>query len=255
MAKNPRPERLVKVLLRQKLADTKEEAQTLIVTGRVLVEKQVVTSPSAQVTPNKKVSLVSKEKKWVGRGAYKLLGALAALDLSPTGWVSADFGSSTGGFTEVLLHYGAKRVYAIAVGKGLLAWSLVQDPRVVVMEGCNVRHLTTLPEPIDFIVGDLSFISLSQVLPTVKALLARDGSALLMVKPQFEAPASDIIEGGKIRDEAARSAAIQRIRDSASTLGFKIIGSVDSELPGAKSGNVEHFLHLVLQEDPQFIKG
>jgi 23S rRNA (cytidine1920-2'-O)/16S rRNA (cytidine1409-2'-O)-methyltransferase len=247
MSKTPRPERLVKALLRRKLAATKEEAHTLILEGRVQVERQVITSPTAQVTPEKLVTLVPTEKQWVGRGAYKLLGALDALDLHPEGWVAADFGASTGGFTEALLHHGAKKVYAIDVGKGLLAWSLVQDTRVVVMDSCNVRHLTTLPEPLDFIVGDLSFISLSQILPTVKRLLGPNGCALMMVKPQFEAPSSDIIQGGKLRDETARLAAIQRIRDSAEGLGFTILGSVDSTLPGAKSGNIEHFLHLVMQ--------
>lgn len=254
MSKTPRPERLVKALLRHKLAATKEEAHALIVGGRVQVERQVITSPTAQVTPEKLVTLVPTEKQWVGRGAYKLLGALEALDLHPEGWVTADFGASTGGFTEVLLHHGAKKVYAIDVGKGLLAWSLVQDPRVLVMDSCNVRHLTTLPEPLDLIVGDLSFISLSQILPTVKRLLAPNGCALLMVKPQFEAPSSDIIEGGRLRDDKARSAAIQRIRDSAEGLGFTILGAVDSTLPGAKAGNIEHFLYLVLQEDPQLPK-
>nr|MBA2320589.1 TlyA family RNA methyltransferase [Deltaproteobacteria bacterium] len=178
------------------------------------------------------------------RGALKLLGALGPLAVDPRGRVCADLGASTGGFTEVLLHGGATRVYAVDVGKGQLHSRLRVDPRVVVLEGVNARHLDALPEPISLLVGDLSFISLALILPSALRLLAPGGDAVVLVKPQFEAGRSAIAHGGRVRDEADRLRAIAAVSVEAARIGFVVLGGADCVLPGARAGNVEYFLHL-----------
>lgn len=203
-----------------------------------------VAKVAAQVRPDQAIELARPDHVWVGRGALKLLGVLDPLGVEPAGAVCADLGASTGGFTEVLLHKGAERVYAIDVGHNQLAWRLRTDPRVVVMEGVNARHLDALPEPIDLVVGDLSFISLSLVLPTVARLLRPGGRAVVLVKPQFEAGRDAVASGGVVRDEGARADAIARVANEARAAGFEVLGGLDSPVAGAKSGNVEHFLSL-----------
>ncbi|MBW1881631.1 MAG: TlyA family rRNA (cytidine-2'-O)-methyltransferase, partial [Deltaproteobacteria bacterium] len=141
---------------------------------------------------------------------------------------------------------GAARVYAIDVGVGQLAWSLRTDARVVVMERVNVRYLESLPEPMDLVVGDLSFISLALILPAVKRILPSGGEAVLLVKPQFEAGREAVARGGVVRDEAARESAIASVRRVAEEEGFEVVAGKDSPVAGAKAGNVEHFLYLRL---------
>jgi 23S rRNA (cytidine1920-2'-O)/16S rRNA (cytidine1409-2'-O)-methyltransferase len=239
------PVRLDALLVARGLAGSRERARALIESGAVLVDGIASTRPGARVKPDRDIQLASTDIPWVSRGALKLLGALDAFGVDPSGFVCADLGSSTGGFTEVLLHRGATRVYAVDVGKGQLAWKLRQDPRVVVMEGVNARHLEALPEPVQMIVGDLSFISITLILPTVLRLLAPDGRAVVLVKPQFEAGRAAIGKGGLVRSEDDRLAAIDAVRDAACTCGFAVLGSADSVIAGARAGNVEHFLHIV----------
>ncbi len=238
------PVRLDALLVARGLAGSRERAKELIEAGEVLVDGLPSTKAGARVKPDRDIRLVGGDFPWVGRGALKLLGALDAFPVAIDGRVCADLGASTGGFTEVLLSRGAARVYAIDVGRGQLAWKLREDLRVVVMEGTNARHLTSLPDPIDVIVGDLSFISLRLILPTVRALLRPGGEAVLLVKPQFEAGKEAIGKGGLVRDAAERSRAIAEVAASAADHGFVVLGQADSVLPGARSGNVEHFLHL-----------
>ncbi len=246
--------RLDRLLVDQGMAPSRQRARELIEAGHVLVDGLVATKVAAQVAVDRPVRLVQPDHGWVGRGALKLLGALEALQVEPAGRVCADLGSSTGGFTEVLLHRGAERVYAIDVGRGLLHRRLEVDPRVVVMEGVNARHLTVevpapeggarLPAAVGLVVGDLSFIGLALVLPSLRRILAEDGEAVVLVKPQFEVGKGQLASGGRVRDEAARQQAIDRVRKAATDGGFDVVGGVDSSVPGAKSGNVEHFLHL-----------
>ena len=245
MASRPSPERLDLLLVKRGLAASRQRARALIEKGGVEVDGIVVDRPSRQVRPDQRIALTSDDHPWVGRGALKLLGALEATGINPQGRVCADLGASTGGFTEVLLHRGAQRVYAIDVGKGQLAWSLRNDDRVVVMEGVNARTLQTLPEPVDLLTADLSFISLRPILPTITRLLGDQGEALVLVKPQFEVGRASVRRGGRVKDEGARKAGIDAIRDAATAAGFHVAGSVDSGLAGAKAGNIEHFLHLV----------
>lgn len=240
----PSPVRLDTLLVQRGLAPSRERARALIEEGVVLVDGLVARKPATRVRPDQPLRLAREDHGWVGRGALKLLGVLEPFGVDPTGAVCADLGASTGGFTEVLLRHGATRVYAIDVGKGQLAWRLRTDPRVVVMEGVNARHLDGLPDPIDLVVGDLSFISLRLILPAVQAILRPGGEAVVLVKPQFEAGREAIGAGGRVRDDAVRERAIGRVRTDAADAGFTVLGGHDSPLAGAKAGNVEHFLHL-----------
>ena len=226
------------------LAASRRRARELIEAGDVLVDGIVATKIATQVLPSQAIALKSADHRWVGRGALKLLGVLDPFGIDVDGKVCADLGASTGGFTEVLLARGANRVYAIDVGKGQLAWKLREDDRVVVMEGVNARHLQSLPEPVSLIVGDLSFISLRLIFPTVHRLLTPKGDAVLLVKPQFEAGKSSIAKGGLVRSEEERQRALEQVRIQAQQLGFTLCGFRDSCIPGAKAGNVEQFLHL-----------
>lgn len=259
----PKKVRLDRLLVQRGLAPSRQRAQELIEAGVVKVDGLVAKKAATQVDVSRPVLLEEPDHGWVGRGALKLLGAVEALGVSAGGCVCADLGASTGGFTEVLLRHGAARVYAIDVGRGLLHRRLEVDPKVVVMDGVNARHLyvegqeppneqaTALPEACDLVVGDLSFIGLGHVLDAVRRLLAPGGQAVLLVKPQFEVGRSQLGARGRVTDPAARAAAIERVRGTAEAAGFEVVGAVDSSLPGAKSGNVEHFLQLrVAREDP-----
>lgn len=236
--------RLDRWLVERGLAPSRQRARELVEAGEVLVGGLVVTNPSAQIDVDRGVALRSADHVWVGRGARKLLSVLEALPMEVAGQVCADLGASTGGFTEVLLHRGAARVYAIDVGRGLLHERLRADPRVVVQEGVNARHLEALPEPVTRVVGDLSFISLRLILPAVARILVPGGEAVVLVKPQFEVGRAHVGGGGKVRDEGARADAIARVRADAEAGGFEVLGGADSGVAGAKSGNVEHFLRL-----------
>jgi 23S rRNA (cytidine1920-2'-O)/16S rRNA (cytidine1409-2'-O)-methyltransferase len=239
----PRLVRLDALLVDLGLAASRERAKGLILEGLVVVDGLPATKPAAQVRPDQHVELAQQDHPWVGRGALKLLGVLDPLGIDVTGRTCADLGASTGGFTEVLLERGAARVFAIDVGRGQLAWKLRTDPRVVNMEGVNARHLDGLPEPVSLLVGDLSFISLAKILPAVAKLLAPGGEAVVLVKPQFEAGREAVRKGGRV-DPEDRARAILQVRRDAQEAGFVVLGGIDSPLPGARAGNVEHFLHL-----------
>ena len=249
------PVRLDVLLVQRGLAPSRERAQALIVAGSVLVDGVPSTKPGARVKPERDLRVSDGDPGWVGRGAHKLIGALDAFQIDPAGRICADFGASTGGFTEVLLTRGAPKVYAIDVGHNQLAWKLRSDPRVVVMEGTNARHLDGLPDPISLLVGDLSFISLKLILPAIRRVLGPGADAVVLVKPQFEAGRQAIAKGGRVRDDKDRDAAITRVRDDAATEGFAVRAGVDCVLPGARAGNVEHFLWLNLGPSPEGLAG
>lgn len=251
MANRPKLVRLDRLLVKRGLSPSRQAARERIEGGGVKVDGIVVTKASSQVRTDRPVELVSDERVWVGRGAYKMLGALDSLPMQVEGRVIADLGASTGGFTEVLLDRGAARVYAVDVGRGQLHSRLVQDPRVVVRDGVNARHLEALDEPIERVVGDLSFISLSLILPAVERITTPDGEALVLVKPQFEAGRQGVERGGLVRDAGVRAAAIERVVADAKAAGFDVLGQADCVLRGAKSGNLEHFLWLRKSHAPQ----
>lgn len=239
-------ERLDLELVRRGLAPTRERAESEIRSGNVLVDERVADKPGQKVAETAAVRLREPPLAYVSRGGLKLAAALDRFSVDPTGRRCADFGSSTGGFTDCLLQRGAARVFAIDVGYGQLAWSLRQDARVVVMERTNARNLAGLPEPVDLVVGDLSFISLRSILPAVRAVLAPGGEAVVLVKPQFEVGPGGLGKGGVVRDEEARVQALRDVAAAAEGEGFAVLGEMESPIVGARAGNREWLLHLRL---------
>jgi 23S rRNA (cytidine1920-2'-O)/16S rRNA (cytidine1409-2'-O)-methyltransferase len=238
--------RLDKLVLDRGLAESRQRASALIRAGVVLVDNTPRDKPGTQVSPDAEVRLKGNPIPYVGRGGLKLEAALDAFNVDPRGRICADLGASTGGFTDCLLQRGAAKVFAIDVGYGQLAWSLRTDPRVVVMERTNARHLEHLDEPVSLIVGDLSFISLTKILPAVQRLGGDNAEAVLLIKPQFEAGREAVGKGGVVKDEAVRSAAIATVVASAEAGGARSLGVIDSPIAGAKKGNVEALIHLKL---------
>ncbi|QVQ52113.1 TlyA family RNA methyltransferase [Spiractinospora alimapuensis] len=235
-------------LVRRGFARSRGDADELINTGRVRVGGVVATKAARQVTGDESVAVSEAESEptYVSRGAKKLLGALAAFDVTVEGRDALDAGASTGGFTDVLLRRGARRVLAVDVGYGQLAWSLRTDERVVVLERQNVRELSPdiLPDPpADLVVADLSFISLRLVLPALRRVTAPEADFLLMVKPQFEVGRERVGSGGVVRDAETRADAVREVAAAAAAEGLGVAGVAASPLPGP-SGNVEYFLWL-----------
>jgi 23S rRNA (cytidine1920-2'-O)/16S rRNA (cytidine1409-2'-O)-methyltransferase len=239
-----KPERIDVELVRRGLAESRHRAQQLLAAGQVLLDEVPCDKPATRVRPEQALRLREVLLPYVSRGGLKLAAALDAWAVDPTGHTCADLGASTGGFTDCLLQRGAARVYAVDVGYGQLAWKLRQDPRVVVMERTNARHLEALPERVTLLVGDLSFISLRLILPAVRKLLAPEGEAVLLVKPQFEVGPGDVGKNGLVRDEAARLRALEEVRSAALQAGFQPREAMESPVPGARSGNVEWLLRL-----------
>ena len=241
-------DRLDKLLVARGLVATSERAQALVMSGAVTVRGQVETKPGTMLDTGVEIALREEPHPYVSRGALKLVKGLEAFGIDPAGMTALDIGASTGGFTDVLLRRGAARVYAIDVGYGQLAWSIRQDPRVVVLERENVRNLAleAVPEPCDLAVIDVSFISLTLVLPRIRELMREpyDKPIIALVKPQFEVDREDVAKGGVVRDEAARRGAVTKVRMWAIANGFSIGGeAVESPITGP-AGNVEYLLHL-----------
>jgi 23S rRNA (cytidine1920-2'-O)/16S rRNA (cytidine1409-2'-O)-methyltransferase len=240
-------ERLDKLLLDRGLVASRERARSLIMTGGVLVRGQPETKPGTLVDPAAELTLRVEDHPYVSRGALKLVHGLDHFAIDPAGKVALDIGASTGGFSDVLLRRGAARIYAIDVGYGQLAWSIRQDPRVVVLERHNVRtiDLAVVPEPCDLAVIDVSFISLTQVLPRVRELLRPplDKPIVALVKPQFEVGRGLVGKGGVVRDPVARRGAVDKVRTWATTHGFVAGDDVESPITGP-AGNVEYLLRL-----------
>ncbi len=236
--------------MRRGLARSREHAQELIGAGRVLIAGTVATKPATAVETGTPllVTDVGEEVSWASRGAHKLIGALDAFTphgLTVEGRRCLDAGASTGGFTDVLLHHGAREVVAVDVGYGQLVWRLQSDDRVHVVDRTNVRSIDAekIGGRVDLVVADLSFISLKLVLPALVACV-NDGADLVpMVKPQFEVGKDRVGSGGVVRDPELRASAVREVADAAAALGLRTLGVVASPLPGP-SGNVEYFLWL-----------
>jgi 23S rRNA (cytidine1920-2'-O)/16S rRNA (cytidine1409-2'-O)-methyltransferase len=239
--------RLDAELVRRGLARSREQAAELVAAGRVAVAGQPASKPATQVARDAPITVTDPgEPGYVSRGGYKLAGALAAF--RPQGLVVAgrkalDAGASTGGFTDVLLRAGAAHVVAADVGYGQLAWSLRTDPRVTVMDRVNVRALGPVTPVPDLVVADLSFISLTLVLPALVAAATPEADFVLLVKPQFEVGKGRVGAGGVVRDTTDRSASIEKVAGAAAELGLGVRGITASPLPGP-AGNVEYFLWL-----------
>jgi 23S rRNA (cytidine1920-2'-O)/16S rRNA (cytidine1409-2'-O)-methyltransferase len=238
--------RLDAELVRRELARSRDSAVELINAGKVLVNGIPATKAATQVDAQISITLKDDQADFVSRGGHKLAGALDHFsNLVVTDKVVLDAGASTGGFTDVLLKRGAKKVIAADVGYGQLAWQLQKDSRVIVLDRVNVRSLTIeqVGQEVDLVVADLSFISLELVLPALIAVAKDDADFLLMVKPQFEVGKGKLGAGGVVRDSALRKEAVTAVANAAFALGLGCLGVVASPLPGP-SGNVEYFLWL-----------
>ena len=238
-------ERLDLELVKRGIAESRNRAQALVMAGDVRVNGEKVVRPGAKVSPDAIIE-ISGESRWAGRGAYKLLKALDVFPVDPSGRICIDIGASTGGFTDVLLDRGAKRVYCVDVGYGQLAWRLRNDERVVVMERTNARylepgHLSDVPE---IATMDVSFISVTKILPAVEALLAPDGDCIALVKPQYEAGKGLVGKKGVIRDRRLhRGILISLSLFTRSMDKMALMGADFSPILGP-SGNIAFLFHL-----------
>jgi len=233
------------LLVERELAPSRERARALILAGKVWSGERRIDKAGDQLPLDAALQVKGQEHPYVSRGGVKLAGALDAFGLSPEGAIAADFGASTGGFTDCLLSRGAQRVYAIDVGYGQLHERLRRDERVVVMERTNARHLEAgaLPEPLDWVVIDASFIGLGKLLPAAFALLRAGGDVVALIKPQFEVGREAVGKRGVVRDAGARSAAILRAVEEAAAVGFEPRAQADCVITGPQ-GNLEHFVWL-----------
>ena len=237
--------RLDQAMVERGLCDSREKAKRAILAGQVRVDSQMAKKPSDSVSPQAEITLEAAEK-FVSRGGFKLEHGLEHFKLEVTGLVAIDIGASTGGFTDCLLQRGARKVFAVDVGQGQLAWKLRQDPRVVVMEKTNARYLkpTQLPEMPDLAVIDCSFISLRKILPPAVALLKTKGKIVALVKPQFEAGRAEADKGrGVIRDASIHERILEELKQFVTETGLTWAGVVESPLQGP-AGNKE-FLVLI----------
>lgn len=232
------------LLVDRGLAESRSRAQALILAGLVFVGERRVGKAGDLLVITAELSVRGRDHPWVSRGGVKLTHALDHFAIDPAGGVALDVGASTGGFTDVLLSRGAARVYAVDVGHNQLAWKLRQDPRVVVLERVNARALGSeqVPELVDLIVADVSFISLTQVLPAALALAAPVATLVALIKPQFEAGREQVGKGGIVRDPTVRQQVCARIELwLAGQPGWQVIGLIESPIAGA-DGNIEFLI-------------
>ena len=242
--------RLDASLVERGFFETLDQASRAVMAGQVYIKGQPVTKAGTPVAPDADISLAAREK-YVGRGGFKLEAALDQFLIDPSGLVCVDIGASTGGFTDCLLQRGAACVHAVDVGHSQLHWRLRADPRVICREGFNARFLEPgdlLPPPA-LAVGDVSFISLTAILPAVFKILPKGSDAVFLIKPQFEAPKGSLPPGGVVRDEALRLACVEKIRNFVEQSGQQWLGHIPSPITG-HDGNVEYLAHLRRVGDP-----
>lgn len=238
-------ERLDVAVVSRGYCDSREQARRLILAGEVKVNDQLVDKASRKVGEDDRIELKSKPK-YVGRGGFKLEGALDHFGVDPKGWVCADIGASTGGFTDCLLLRGAAKVYCFDVGTNQLVYRIREDERVVAREKFNARYLTPedIGELVKLAVMDLSFISLTKVLPAVFSVLAEDGMVVCLIKPQFELDRDEIGKGGIVRDDELRQKAVDKIREFVRDAGRQWRGVTESSITGT-DGNQEYLAWIV----------
>ncbi len=238
-------ERLDHLLVDQGLVSSREKAKVLVVAGKVLVDDQKVDKPGATVSTEARLRVIDP-LPYVSRGGLKLEGALDALGVNPAGMVVMDVGASTGGFTDCVLKRGARKVYAVDVGYGQLAWELRRDPRVINLERTNIRYLerrAVEEEGVDLVLIDTSFISIEKFLPHLLEFLKDGGEVIGLIKPQFEVGKGEVGKGGVVRDPGLHQKVIDRISAFSSGLGMRVLAVIESCLLGPK-GNKEFFIHL-----------
>lgn len=233
-------QRVDTLMVARGLTDSREQAKRLIMAGEVMTGTDRISKPSQKVEEDADLS-VRERPKYVGRGGFKIEGALREFEIDPTGWICADLGASTGGFTDCLLQHGATKVHAIDVGTNQLVWKLRSDDRVVSKERFNARNLTVddIGERVKLVVMDLSFISLTKVLPSAFSILEEGGSVISLIKPQFELSRHEVGKGGIVRDPELHQKAVDKIRTFITEeLGREWAGLTTSSITGT-DGNVE----------------
>ena len=237
--------RLDQLVFEQGYTESRERAKTTIMAGHVFVNGQRADKPGMSVSPDVQLEVRGDALPFVSRGGYKLDKALKVFPVDPAGKVCLDCGASTGGFTDVLLQHGAKKVYAVDVGYGQLAWKLRTDERVVNLERTNLRYVTEeqIPEPIELAVMDVSFISVKLVIPAVRRLLTENADFICLIKPQFEAGREEVGKKGVVRDSAVHEQVIRNILEFAPTEGLSVLGLDYSPIKGPE-GNIEYICHL-----------
>lgn len=243
-------ERLDVMLTQKGLCESRSRAQALIMSGEVYVNGQKCDKAGTPVEEDAQIEVRGNSCPYVSRGGLKLEKALRDFGIDPTGYVCSDSGASTGGFTDCLLQKGAKKVFAIDVGYGQLAWSIRTDERVVCMERTNIRYVTPedLGEPLDFSVVDVSFISLKIVLPAIKALLKPTGQIVCLIKPQFEAGKDKVGKKGVVRDAAVHEEVLENFLKLAADLDLTVRNLTFSPVKGPE-GNIEFLGHLSMQPE------
>lgn len=244
--------RLDTLLVERGLVESRTRAQALILAGKVFSGDRRLDKPGHQIDPAAPLDVRGRDHPWVSRGGVKLAHGLETFGVDPAGLVCLDIGSSTGGFTDVLLTGGAARVYAVDVGHGQLDWRLRNDERVVVLERTNARHLTgdQVPEPIDLVVCDASFIGLATVLPAPLSLTRPGARLIALIKPQFEVGKGQVGKGGVVRDPDLREQACETVRAWIDALpGWRVQGITESPIKGPE-GNVE-FLITAERREPE----
>lgn len=239
-------QRIDLLLVERSLAESRNRAQRLVMAGEVRVNGEMIHKPSTQVAIDSQIEVLQRPR-YVSRGGFKLEAAITAFDVDVNGKVCADVGASTGGFTDCLLQHGAVKVYAIDVGYGVLHWKLRQDERVLVMERTNVRYLRRLPEPVDLVTIDASFISLKLILPAVRGWLREPGGQVIaLIKPQFEAGRKAAAEhAGVIKDREVHAQVLKEILNAMGVIGFEPRGLIVSPIKGPK-GNIEFLVNLIV---------
>jgi len=245
-------ERLDKILVQRGLIASRERARAVILAGQVVVDDHRIDKVGMQVSLDAEIRLKGEDIPYVSRGGLKLERAIREFKVNVDNRVALDVGASTGGFTDCLLQCGVKKVYAVDVGYGQLAWKLREDHRVVNLERCNIRHLDKklLDDVPDIAVIDASFISLSKVLPPTLDLLSDDGEVLALIKPQFEVGRNQVGKGGIIKDSRLQDQVVETIRDLAIDLCCSVHGVIDSPILGQK-GNKEFLIHLQKCKNPK----
>jgi len=241
-AKSPK-KRLDVLLFERGLADSRKKAQAMILAGEVTVDGTKQQKAGAQISESAQIEVASRLQKYASRGGFKLEGAFADFSVDPANLVCLDVGSSTGGFTDCLLQHGATRVYAVDVNVDQLAWKLQQDSRVIRIER-NARELQSAdsPEPVDLVVADVSFISVTKILAPAIQVAKPSAIFLVLIKPQFELRREDVGSGGIVKDPLLHEKAIASVKQHAHLIGLQVLGVLPSRLPGAE-GNQEFFLH------------
>jgi len=240
----PKKQRADQALVDRGLVETKSKAQALIMAGLVYSGEQKIAKPGQPTPEDKPLEVRGQDHPWVSRGGLKLAKGLSEFDIDPGGMTALDVGASTGGFTDVLLQNGAAKVYAVDVGRGQLHWKLRNDARVVVLEGTNARHLSRaeIPDAVDIVVCDASFIGLEKVLPAAMALAGPGALLIALIKPQFQVGKGEVGKGGVVRDPDLHARVCREAEDwLTGTMGWTVLGLTESPITGPQ-GNVEFLI-------------